>query len=38
MPNDPLKQELGKEILSFELDVPDVEADTKWLIYFSSDL
>jgi hypothetical protein len=38
MPKDPSKQELGKEILSFELDVPNVDVDTKWLIYFSSDL
>lgn len=33
-----MKQELGNEIVSFELDVPNVEDDTKWLIYFSSDL
>jgi len=24
--------------VSFELDVPNVDEDTKWLIYFSSDL
>jgi hypothetical protein len=38
MPKDPLKEELGKEIWSFELDVPNVDVDTKWLIYFSSDI
>lgn len=38
MPKDPMKQELGNEIVSFDLDVPDVEQDTKWIIYFSSDL